>query len=114
MARVNVPVRRGRWTRFHRSTKSRRVVEALQIRISLVGETMNAEIDVGQRHPRNGHRQRSSRAPAGAPDLAVLARDAVVGFLHDASIATAQREATRTGGAVAGGEAAAAMPTGNN
>ena len=74
---------------------------------------MSAEIGAGQRHPRNGHRQRSSRAVAEAPDLAALAREAVVGFLHDASIATAQREATRADGAITQVKAATATRTGN-
>ena len=74
---------------------------------------MSAEIGAGQRHPRNGHRQRSSHAPAEAPDLAALAREAVVGFLHDASIATAQREATRADGATTEVQAVTATRTGN-
>jgi hypothetical protein len=74
---------------------------------------MSAEIGAGQRHPRNGHRQRSSRTAAGPPDLAALAREAVVGFLHDASIATAQREATRAGAAMTEVKAGTATRTGN-
>lgn len=72
-----------------------------------------ASPDSGHRRLRNGQRLRSSSAPARAPDLGALAREAVVGFLHDASIATAQREATRTGGAATDVAAATATSAGN-
>jgi hypothetical protein len=45
----------------------------------------------GHRHLGHGRRLRSGDAPQGAPDLAVLARDAVISFLNDASQATADR-----------------------
>lgn len=48
--------------------------------------------------PRDGDRGTPSRKPAGPPDLAEVAREAVVGFLHDASAATAEREASRRTG----------------
>jgi hypothetical protein len=67
----------------------------------------------GHRRLRKGQHLRSSPAPGGPPDLGVLAREAVVGFLHDASVATAQREVTRSGGAVTDVAAATATPTGN-
>jgi hypothetical protein len=69
--------------------------------------------DGGHRRLHNGQRLRSSSAPARPPDLGALAREAVVGFLHDASMATAQREATRSGGAATDVAAATATPTGN-
>jgi hypothetical protein len=47
----------------------------------------------------------SSSVPAGALDLSAVARQAVLGFLQDASIATAERQATDR---VAGAPAAAA------
>jgi len=51
-------------------------------------------------------RTRISRTSAKAPDLAETARQAVISFLHDASVATAERDAARAPGA-AGGESAA-------
>jgi hypothetical protein len=72
-----------------------------------------ASPDGGHRRLRNGQRLRSSSAPARPPDLGALAREAVVGFLHDASMATAQREATRTGGAPTDVAAATATQAGN-
>ena len=65
--------------------------------------------DGGKRRLHNGPRLRSSSPP----DLGALAREAVVGFLHDASMATAQREATRADGAVTDVAAGTATPTGN-
>jgi hypothetical protein len=47
----------------------------------------------GHRHIGLGRRPRSGTAPHGPPDVAVLARDAVITFLNDASKATADREA---------------------
>src|SRR5271165_7686353 len=44
---------------------------------------------------RHGRRQRSGLAPHGPPDVAALAREAVITFLHDASTATAEREAAQ-------------------
>jgi hypothetical protein len=41
------------------------------------------------RAPHQG--KRSSSSSAGAPDLAEAARNAVIGYLHDASVATAER-----------------------
>ena len=46
-----------------------------------------------------GRRQRSGAAPHSPPDVGVLARDAVISFLLDASKATADREALRAGAA---------------
>jgi hypothetical protein len=57
----------------------------------------------GQRHLGRGRRPRSGAAPHGPPDVGVLAREAVIGFLQDASKATAEREALRA--AAAGAEA---------
>src|ERR1700734_1253926 len=42
-----------------------------------------------------GGRKQSGTAPHGPPDAGVLAREAVIGFLRDASKATAAREAAR-------------------
>jgi hypothetical protein len=67
----------------------------------------------GHRRLRKGQHLRSSPAPGGPPDLGVLAREAVVGFLHDASVATAQRKVTRSGGAVTDVAVATAKPTGH-
>jgi hypothetical protein len=50
-------------------------------------------------------RLRSGTAPHGPPDVGALAREAVISFLHDASAATAEREALRAGAAVTGAEA---------
>src|SRR3984957_4782567 len=50
---------------------------------------------------RHGRRQRSGAAPHGPPDVAALAREAVITFLHDASTATAEREAAQAGPAAA-------------
>ena len=61
----------------------------------------------GHRHLGHG-RRRSGTAPHGPPDVAVLAREAVISFLNDASKATADREAVRAGVAPADGEATAA------
>jgi hypothetical protein len=62
----------------------------------------------GQHRFGRGRRPRSPAAPHGPPDLSALARDAVVGFLQDASKATAEREAVRAGAAATGAEATAA------
>ncbi len=51
----------------------------------------------GHRHLGHGRRQRSGAAPHGPPDVGALAREAVISFLHDASKATAEREAVRAG-----------------
>jgi hypothetical protein len=50
-------------------------------------------------------RLRSGTAPHGPPDVGALAREAVISFLHDASAATAEREAARAGVAATGAEA---------
>jgi hypothetical protein len=49
----------------------------------------------GHRGVGRGGRQKSGTAPHGPPDAGVLAREAVIGFLRDASKATAAREAAR-------------------
>ena len=59
----------------------------------------------GQRHLGRGRRTRSGAAPHGPPDAGALAREAVISFLQDASKATAEREAARTGTAATGAEA---------
>ena len=66
----------------------------------------------GHRRPRSGRRLRSSRVRPDAPDLGALAKEAVISFLHDASIATAEREAVRAETAVAGTRTAATTGTG--
>jgi hypothetical protein len=50
-------------------------------------------------------RLRSGTAPHGPPDVGALAREAVISFLHDASAATAEREAVRAGVAATDTEA---------
>src|ERR1700728_3095598 len=73
-----------------------------------------------------GWRLRSEAASPGRPDAAVLAREAVIGFLNDASKATADRAAgipaaapepgTRTGtgdGVSVAGQGTAAQATGS-
>jgi hypothetical protein len=55
---------------------------------------------------RRGGRRQSGTAPHDPTDVAVLAREAVIGFLRDASKATAEREAARAGAAAAEAEAA--------
>jgi hypothetical protein len=64
--------------------------------------------DGGHRHSGHGRRKRSGTAPQGPADVAVLAREAVISFLNDASRATADREAVRAGVAPADGEPTAA------
>ena len=67
--------------------------------------------DRHRRH-RIGSRQRSSRVRSDPPDLGGLAKEAVISFLHDASIATAEREAVRAETAVPGTGTAATAGTG--
>jgi hypothetical protein len=57
-------------------------------------------------HRNGGHRGRrhSGTAAHGPPDAGVLAREAVITFLQDASKATAEREAARAGAATAEAE----------
>jgi hypothetical protein len=62
--------------------------------------------------PRGGRRLRSSHVRPGPPDLGALAKEAVISFLHDASIATAEREAVRAETAGAGTSAATTAGTG--
>jgi hypothetical protein len=66
----------------------------------------------GHRRPRSGRRLRSSHVRPDAPDLGALAKEAVISFLHDASIATADREAVRAETAVPGTRTAATVGTG--
>jgi hypothetical protein len=66
----------------------------------------------GPRHPRGGRRRRSSYVQPDPPDLGALAKEAVISFLHDASNATAEREAARAETAVAGTSTAATAGTG--
>ncbi len=51
--------------------------------------------DDAPRRPRSGSRLRSKDVQPGPPDLAALAKDAVISFLHDASTATAERAAAQ-------------------
>jgi hypothetical protein len=51
----------------------------------------------GHRLLGHGRRSRTAVAPQGPPDVAAMAREAVISFLNDASRATAEREAARTG-----------------
>jgi hypothetical protein len=55
----------------------------------------------------------SPPARAGPADLGAVARQAVVSFLHDASIATAEREVTRAAGGVTDAQATSATSAGN-
>ena len=74
--------------------------------------TRNTPTDTsGQRHLGRGRRPRSEAAPHGSPDVGALARKAVISFLEDASKATAEREAVRTG--VAATDAEATVAAGN-
>src|ERR1700737_4236991 len=59
------------------------------------------------RQRRLGHARqpRPGATPHGPPDVGVLARDAVISFLRDASKATAEREAVRAGAAATDAEA---------
>lgn len=63
-----------------------------------------ASRDGGHHHLGHG-RRRSRTAPHSPPDVGALAKEAVISFLHDASKATAEREAVRAG--TAGTEAEA-------
>src|SRR6266567_3378488 len=69
--------------------------------------------DGGHRHLGHGRRLRSGAAPHGPPDVGALAREAVISFLHDASKATAEREAVRAGVAAADAEAAVTAAAGH-
>ena len=64
------------------------------------------------RRLRNSNRLRSSHVSADPPELGALAREAVVSFLHGASIATAGREGVRGESAVTGTGAATTVGTG--
>ncbi len=64
------------------------------------------------RRPRSGRRPRSSNVRPDAPDLGALAKEAVISFLHDASIATAEREAVRAETAGPGTRTATTVGTG--
>jgi hypothetical protein len=61
----------------------------------------------GHRSGGRGGRSQSGTAPHGPPDAGVLAREAVITFLQDASKVTAEREAGRAGAAAAEAEAEA-------
>ena len=61
-----------------------------------------------QHHLGRGRRLRSGTAPHSPPDAGALARAAVISFLQDASMATAEREAVRAGTAATNAEAALA------
>jgi hypothetical protein len=61
----------------------------------------------GHRSGGRGGRRQSGTAPHGPPDAGVLAREAVITFLQDASKATADREAARAGAAAAEAEGTA-------
>jgi hypothetical protein len=63
--------------------------------------------------PSHRRPRRSARSPTEPPDLGALARDAVVSFLHDATLATAESEATPVGEAVTDAEAATTAAAGN-
>jgi hypothetical protein len=65
----------------------------------------------GHRHLGQGRRQRSGAGPHGHPDPGALAREAVIGFLRDASKATTEREAARAGVAAADAGAVSAAGT---
>ena len=62
----------------------------------------------GQRQLGHGRRLRSGTAPQSRSDVGALAREAVISFLQDASMATAEREAVRAGAAATGAEATVA------
>jgi hypothetical protein len=61
----------------------------------------------GHRSGGRGGRSKSGTAPHGPPDAGVLAREAVITFLQEASKATAEREAGRADAAAAEAEAVA-------
>jgi hypothetical protein len=65
----------------------------------------------GHRGVGRGGRRQSGTAPHGPPDAGVLAREAVIGFLRDASKATAAREAARADAAAEAEATAAAGST---
>jgi hypothetical protein len=66
----------------------------------------------GHRRPWSNSRQRFPQVRPDPADLGALAKDAVISFLHDASIATAEREAVRGETARAGTRVAATAGTG--
>ena len=55
----------------------------------------------GGRHHRFRACRRGASASAGSPDLALAAREAVVGFLHDSSMGGPAAEATQSAGGIA-------------
>jgi hypothetical protein len=65
----------------------------------------------GHRGVGRGRRRQSGTAAHGPPDAGVLAREAVIGFLRDASKATAAREAARADAAAEAEATAAAGST---
>jgi hypothetical protein len=65
----------------------------------------------GHRGVGRGRRRQSGTASHDPPDAGVLAREAVIGFLRDASKATAAREAARAGAAAEAEATAAAGST---
>jgi hypothetical protein len=62
--------------------------------------------------PRSGQRA-SSPASIRPPDVAAVAAEAVVRFLHDSSVAVAERDDSRPAGAATDATAATAMAAGN-
>ncbi len=66
----------------------------------------------GDRRPRSGRRLRSSHVRPDPSDLGAVAREAVISFLHDASTATAEREAVRAETAGASTSATTTVGTG--
>jgi hypothetical protein len=81
--------------------------------------TTSADSAVGPRlqlvdsMPSHRRPRRSARSPTEPPDLGALARDAVVSFLHDATLATAESEAAPVREAVTDAEAATTAAAGN-
>ena len=76
---------------------------------------MASPVSTNDAHPRvrDGERVPSTPPSAGVPDLAAVAGEAVIRFLHDSAVATAEREGTRQAGAVPGEMATSAVRAGS-
>jgi colicin import membrane protein len=70
-------------------------------------------LQLADRVPSPRRPRRSARSPTGPPDLGALAKDAVVSFLHDATVGTAGSEAAPAGAAVTDAEAGTTAAAGN-
>ncbi len=75
---------------------------------------MASPVSTNDAHPRVRDDKRAPPTPssAGVPDLAAVAGEAVIRFLHDSAVATAEREGAGPAGAVPGAMATSAVRAG--